>query len=640
MSDTMPIRRTPNKGSSPPPTNSSPMKKNGHHQLNGSSPSPFHDGKPKPKRSCLDTGRLCLLRNRGKRCWCGLMILVTLVAGSTFAIMAKMEDPTEFLLDNNTRQQRLRMAIEELRKGGEELLDNNTLQQQLRMAFEELRMGSADRVLYNDVSLSSKTWNILTGNSLFRQAEYQAKPRMMGFLLVNSTRESLAANYNVNRRRSSALAKLKKKHTSTTRPKYVPEQFQVARINPHNHRVVEVVSDPSKPALKTKVRKPSWSFQNILVRELGNGVAEQKEIAHNSKDYDRYKPDDTEEGCVPQYDWQTLSFPNCNSLHETDILTRMRTLNQAKKPESKLLASGGYRDVWLVENNDLPPDVSREPIAMKTLLYEHPWSERNQDRHRRDALATDRLTGSPYALNLYGYCANTGLYEFAAGGSLEDVVDDEDEWKKWTPVIKMVYAYQVANAIADVHNIDREGHPSMSHTDISMSQFVSTDDGETYQINDFNRARFLYRAKDDPNELCPFHVSSNKGKFRSPEEYAYEPETAAIDNYSMGNIFYVILTGQYPFEDMKKKDAMEAVKEGKRQEIPEEYMNSKNPMVKALVKAILKCWDQDPSKRATSRQIQQLLKPLAEKAIQNQQEKLKAERNQQQEDTDGDEEKR
>ncbi|CAB9516390.1 STYKc [Seminavis robusta] len=580
----MSTRRSPvgGKGSSPSSSDPSPVKKNGHHQLKGSSPSPSpsRNGIGKPKRSFLDTGRLCLLRNRGKPCWYGFMILGTLVAGSTFAIVTKMHDPIVFSLDN-------------------------TPQQRLRMTFDEPRT-------------------------------YQAKPLMIGFLLVNPTRESLAANYNINRRRSSALAKMKQNDISP--PKFVPEQFQVARINPRDHGVVDIVSSPSDPpkaSLKKKFRKPSWSFQNVLVRELGNGVEQQKDIAHNSKDYNRYKPDDPEQDCVPQYDWQTLSFPNCNSLHEIDVLTRMRTLNPAEEPESMLLARGGYRDVWFVEDNDLPPDILGEPIAMKTLLYQHPWSERNQDRHRRDALATERLTASPYALNLYGYCGNTGLYEFAEGGSLEDAVDNEKEWKKWTPVTKMVYAYQVANSIADVHNIDREGYPSMSHTDISMSQFVSTDNGETYQINDFNRARFLYRTNDDPNELCPFHVSSNKGKFRSPEEYAYEPETAAIDNFSMGNIFYVILTGQYPFEDMKKTDAQEAVKRGKRPEIPEKYLNSKDPMVQALVTAILKCWVQHPSNRATSRQIQQLLKPLAEKAIKKkQQQKQKEEGNQEQQESD------
>ena len=94
----------------------------------------------------------------------------------------------------------------------------------------------------------------------------------------------------------------------------------------------------------------------------------------------------------------------------------MRTLNPAEEPESMLLARGGYRDVWFIEQNDLPPDDIGDTVAMKTLLYEHPWTERNMDRHRRDALATDRLRRSPNALDLFGYCANTGIYEFANGG--------------------------------------------------------------------------------------------------------------------------------------------------------------------------------------------------------------------------------
>jgi serine/threonine protein kinase len=470
-------------------------------------------------------------------------------------------------------------------------------------------------------------------------------------------RTSKTSNYNLDRRKWKDLSTL---HNQRIPARTTKEQFQVVNINPQDHDMVEVVYAPdsledgasSAKSLMRSKDKPTWNFNNVLVRNIGNGMQTQNDITNNSKDYNRNKPDSPPDNCVPQYPWQTLSFPNCNRLHEMDALTRLRTTNPAEEPEFMLLARGGYRDVWYVETTDLPGDIMGEVVAMKTLLYEHPWTERNMDRHRRDALATERLTGSPYALNLYGYCANTGLYDFADGGSLEDAVDNDTKWQKWTSADKITYAYQVACAIADVHNIDQEGLPSMSHTDISMSQFVSTDNGKTYQINDFNRARFLFRSNDDATQVCPFEVSSNKGKFRAPEEYgtsvikqrqwlvmmfdddnptnvrkfdyliigcirrlsttAYEPETVAIDNYSMGNIFYVLLTRSYPFEDMKKTEAQEAVKKGQRPVIPDEFLHSEDPIIQALVAAIGKCWTHDPKERATSREIQQYLKPFAE----------------------------
>jgi serine/threonine protein kinase len=80
----------------------------------------------------------------------------------------------------------------------------------------------------------------------------------------------------------------------------------------------------------------------------------------------------------------------------------------------------------------------------------------------------------------------------------------------------------------------------------------------------------------------------------------------------MGNMLYVLLTGKYPFDDTKKAEAQDAIKNGQRAVIPDEYLSSDDPLIKALVASINKLWIQDPKKRATSREIQQYLKPLAE----------------------------
>jgi len=460
-----------------------------------------------------------------------------------------------------------------------------------------LNYSSGVRILHQDVpTIEAAKWRKSIRQQqqhlFFQKAhcDVTPKPMMMGFLLV-PTEDGIAANYNINRKHSHQLDPL----LAQPRRYYEQEKFDTVEIHPEHHSVVN-----GKPDTK-------WTYDHKKVIPLGLGTERQYDIDNNSKDYNKGHPDTPPEGCEPQYDWQRKSFPNCNTIHETDLLSKARTLNRNSEPDSILLARGGYRDVWLVEDSRVD-----EIVAVKTLLYEHPWTERNMDRHRRDALATDRLTGSPYALDIYGYCANTGVFEFANGGTLEDAVDDKEEaWGKWDVKTKMKYAYQVAAAIADVHNIDKEGLPSMVHTDISMSQFVSVNEGVDFKINDFNRARFLYRQKDSPEELCEFYVGSNKGKFRSPEEYAYEGETEKVDVYSMGNIFYVLLTGEYPFGEMEKKAALAAIMEGKRADIPEEYRKSQDPLVQAIIKVIQMCWHQEPEKRATSRSVEQFLKPFA-----------------------------
>jgi len=79
--------------------------------------------------------------------------------------------------------------------------------------------------------------------------------------------------------------------------------------------------------------------------------------------------------------------------------------------------------------------------------------------------------------------------------------------------------------LAALHNVDREGRPSIAHTDIGPDQFVKVN--AFYKLNDFNRARLL-RWNPRKKEVCTYHVGNNDGKIRSPEEYAYEPQTEKV----------------------------------------------------------------------------------------------------------------
>ena len=103
---------------------------------------------------------------------------------------------------------------------------------------------------------------------------------------------------------------------------------------------------------------------------------------------------------------------------------------------------------------------------------------------------------------------------------------------------------------------------------------------------------------------------------RSPEEYAYDRETEKIDVYSLGNIFFGLLTGKELFYDEDKRNdkaIMKYVKQGKRSTIPEKYKNSDDPFEQTLLNAIEMCWKQDPKERATARALQKLFENELEK---------------------------
>ena len=89
----------------------------------------------------------------------------------------------------------------------------------------------------------------------------------------------------------------------------------------------------------------------------------------------------------------------------------------------------------------------------------------------------------------------------------------------------MISATQAATGLADLHNIDHEGRPSIAHTDISPGQFIKI--GNRYKLNDFNRARFLlWNVKKD--KPCGYYVDRNPGRNRSPEEYSYSLQSEKV----------------------------------------------------------------------------------------------------------------
>ena len=199
-------------------------------------------------------------------------------------------------------------------------------------------------------------------------------------------------------------------------------------------------------------------------------------------------------------------------------------------------------------------------------------------------------------------------------------------------------ATQAAIALATVHNIDGEGYPTIAHTDIAPAQFIKVNN--TYKLNDFNRARFIayrYDHQNDTADMCPYQIGSNPGKNRSPEEYNYEPQTekvraaiiapnninimwncsmnayhciyllVQVDVYALGNIFYMLLQGDWPFYDVPQEMATELVKNGTRPSVYSDLWFSTDPVDIALKEAMIMCHEQNATERASARTVEQYL---------------------------------
>ena len=155
--------------------------------------------------------------------------------------------------------------------------------------------------------------------------------------------------------------------------------------------------------------------------------------------------------------------------------------------------------------------------------------------------------------------------------------------------------------------------------DITPSQFIYING--SWKMNDFNRCRFMRQYKNDDSP-CGFYVGANPGKFRAPEEYNYDEEDEMIDVYSMGNVFYTILSGEMPFEGQKESKAQKKVMDGIRPNIPSEVLEDDDVAIKALVSATKQCWAQEPNDRPKASSIAKELKEVLNRVrIQQQEER-------------------
>jgi len=207
--------------------------------------------------------------------------------------------------------------------------------------------------------------------------------------------------------------------------------------------------------------------------------------------------------CQPMHAWQSYQFPTFNVVHE-------QPLNG--KEEGKYLAHGWWRQTFQLHDSG-----TDDRIAMKTLRNDRSFTANLMETHRVDSLMCERLTSSPFVMDIYGHCGHSGLFEFSDGGTLKDLVLNRQRRGKKpfiSRVDKLSLAVEVASGVADLHTMEsRNGYSAMVHTDLYLPQFVRS--GDTNKLNDFNRGHLMY-WNHRKRESCPYnwpepnpgHVSS------------------------------------------------------------------------------------------------------------------------------------
>jgi serine/threonine protein kinase len=235
--------------------------------------------------------------------------------------------------------------------------------------------------------------------------------------------------------------------------------------------------------------------------------------------------------------WQKFQFPTCNILHEINL---PHLEERSVEGPLGFLANGYWRDVWAVDSS-----YNNETAVLKIMRLKHDIDAHNFDRHRRDGLVMERLTGSPHVIDPYGFCGNSVLTEFLPK-TLDKVAKGLDpSLVKYTltRLDRLQLALGAARGLAALHEIP--GGPII-HVDLGARQFLVGEDGNV-KINDFNRCRFMgyYKSTKQP---CDFRIQIAPGTDRAPEEYRELPsQNEKLDLFSFGNVLYIILTGREPW---------------------------------------------------------------------------------------------
>ena len=251
--------------------------------------------------------------------------------------------------------------------------------------------------------------------------------------------------------------------------------------------------------------------------------------------------------CVPMAEWHTDARPNCNALHELNLpdMTVVRTAqahleangNQTEWDHRTLvhsqswadfLGQGWFRQAWEIKRSTL-----ESSLILKMLRYERDYHDEYLDLHRRDAMAMERLTSSPYTLNVFAYCAQSAINEKA----VDNVERVFMRLRKGNYEYKLQTATAVALAVADLHSIDYpdSSNATLVHYDLNPRNVAIMPDG-TPKLNDFNVAEFL-RWNTTSNTPCGF-----QGRLYEPwvsrtlpcfTFHSYEPFLATHHFYSL-----------------------------------------------------------------------------------------------------------
>ena len=353
-------------------------------------------------------------------------------------------------------------------------------------------------------------------------------------------------------------------------------QRQKSRFPPRIYQMMTTESGHWLRSQSTKT-KTAWSrkLAPLVVvngndtEPVMNGMLENTDTGRFTQPPIRESQNGDDQECIPMASWQVASYPTCNDVHGIDMRTYLSstvewskshlssssfnpnvnshhtadetTTNPPLTSNLSILAKGWFRTTWQWHNQLWGQDEAHDIVVLKTLRMEREFLSEYYDLHNRDAVAMERLSFSPHVVNIYGYCGQSAINEYAdfphGDGNVKSLekLNRKMRGKRnvQSMLLRLIIATSLASGLAHVHQAGNQwqadllpprlankaamaGNALMVHYDINPRNIALFKGGRP-KINDFNIAEFV-RYNPVTQKPCGFESRMHSPWWRSPEE--------------------------------------------------------------------------------------------------------------------------
>jgi len=253
----------------------------------------------------------------------------------------------------------------------------------------------------------------------------------------------------------------------------------------------------------------------------------------------------------------------------------------------KQIGKGSAANIYLARHDSLG-----RKLVIKELLPLYESNEKIVARFQREAKLVSQLNHD-CIIHIYDYWIKSNSYymamEYIPGQNLRKILS----LCHYLPVpIAAMMMYQICRGLEHAHS------RGVIHRDLKPANIMISDQGQV-KILDFGIAHFQME-----DNLTSFGAVIGTYNYMSPEQALGKQVTPASDIFSLGILFYELLTGMKPFAKDDKGDVLEKII--RKHPVP---VRRRNPAVpRSFGRIIRKCLRKKPGRRFQD--VQQIKKPL------------------------------